>query len=90
MRPHKKTLNRGPFTWSDVVAALKLDGWADEGPGGSHPIVMSHPTKPGKIPISKKWDSLKPSHEVYKQIKRTSGLENTEFLYLLNGHPPES
>jgi len=78
-------LNRGPFTAGDLAAALKRDGWEDEGPGGNHVVVMSHPTKPGKIPIKKKWTGLRAKCPILKGIARTASLSDRRLLELLNG-----
>lgn len=78
-------LNRGPFTASDLCAALKLDGWEDEGPGANHVVQLVHPTKPGKIPVKKKWTALRAKCPILRGIARTAKLSDQRLLELLNG-----
>lgn len=64
--------------------ALKLDGWYDEGPGGEHPHVFSHRSKPGKIPIKGSWSGLRAGCPILKGIARTMGISDKRLLQLLN------
>lgn len=75
-------LKRGPFNSSDVKQALKADGWTYRA-GGDHQSVWEHPTKPGKIPVSEHWTSLRANCRILKGMARTMGLSDRELLQLL-------
>ncbi|HEX7291529.1 MAG TPA: hypothetical protein VF250_10425 [Conexibacter sp.] len=78
-------LKRGPFSGDDVSAALKIDGWYNEGGGGKHPVVLAHPSKPGKIPVKQGWTALRAKCPILKGIARTARLSDKRLLELLNG-----
>ena len=77
-------LKRGPFTAKDVKWALKSDGWISTTKGGGHQTVWSHPTKPGKFPVSEAWTALRAWDPILKGMVRTCGIDKDRLLRLLN------
>jgi hypothetical protein len=80
-------LNRGPWTGSQIAAALRSIGYVER-PGGKH-LQFEHPDRPGKVSISHGWTGVRASSTVFNGVARQSGLGKDGLLRLLNGMPPE-
>jgi hypothetical protein len=77
-------LNRGPFDYKEIRAALKRGGLVWE-PGGKHGCMVNHETG-AKVPLSTTWTGVKVGQHVFRTVARTSGLgEERLLLLLLNG-----
>lgn|GEM_PF-3545263 len=79
---------RGPFSAKDVKWALKADGWlCSTHKGKGHQTVWTHPTKPGKYPVSEAWTSLRAWDPILNGMVRTTGIDKDRLLRLLNRIP---
>jgi hypothetical protein len=79
-------LNRGPFTTKDIKRVLKADGWVSSTKRGKgHQTVWTHPTKPGKFPVSESWTALRAWDPILKGMSRTCQIDRDRLLKLLNG-----
>lgn len=74
-------LPTGPWTFADLERAIKLDGWV-ETKHGSH-LNYTHPTKPGKVQLSDKWDGVKKGGFVFQSVARQAGLSAKQLQRLL-------
>lgn len=78
-------LRRGPFTASDFEAAVRLDGWVRDTTGPHS--MWSHPDRPGKIVIDRKWTSVRQGHDPFRGVASQGGYTTKELLKLLNAVP---
>ena len=53
--------------------------------GKGHQTVWTHPTKPGKYPVSEAWTALRAWDQILNGMVRTTGIEKPRLLRLLNG-----
>lgn len=86
-RRTKSQLNRGPFEFRDLERAIIKDGWR-EAKHGNHPNYK-HPEKSGKVQLDKKWDGIRASDMIFRNVARQAGLPSKALLLLLNGIDPE-
>ncbi len=90
MRKKKKSgqLPRGPFTFKDLEAAIRLDGWKREPhqTGGGH-ITYNNPDRDGKITLDVNWDSVKVGHRPWHGVCEQGGYSKKDLQILLDGRP---
>jgi hypothetical protein len=77
-------VNRGPFSASDIKAALLRAG-AVERVGGNHQKVYVHPELGWKVPVSEAWTSVRKGDPIFNGMVRTTGLSAAQLLEHLNG-----
>jgi hypothetical protein len=75
-------LRRGPFSGTDIGAALERLGAIAE-TGGNHQTVYVHPIKGWKVPISTAWTSVRKGDPIFNGILRTTGCDAKTLLKAL-------
>jgi hypothetical protein len=72
------SLWRGPFAYKHFKQVLKDMGYRPH-PGSNHEC-WKHPARPGKIPMSKKWSSVKKGDQIFNSIATGIGISPRELL----------
>lgn len=81
-----RQLHRGPFTAAEIERELQRVGFVRS--VGSKHVQYKHPSRPGKVSISRAWTGIRASDEMFKSLARQAGYSKQEFLELLNGLDP--
>lgn len=75
---------RGPWTCSQMLAALRANGWEVRSQKGSH-LHLRHPGRRGKITLDDNWTSVKAGSLPFRGLREQGGYASDELIAILNG-----
>jgi hypothetical protein len=76
-------LSSGPWTYTDLLRALRRDRWDIE--ADREHVHLVHPERPGrKVQLSKKWTGVKVGSDEFRGIAENAGYSTRDLKRLLN------
>lgn len=76
--------HRGPWTGSQMLAALETNGWETQSQKGSH-LHLRHPRRRGKITLDDNWTSVKAGSLPFRGVREQGDYTSDELIAIFNG-----